>query len=208
MKALVLLNGAEPERDLLSRHLDADIIYAADGAAEYARRYGIMPDVIVGDFDSADPDVLAAFEAEGCRMVKLNTEKNETDAQIACDMVAKEGADEVVLLGAIGGRLDHTLGNVQVLVRLSKAGVDARIEDSKNTVYALNGKKSFKAKKGALISIVPLGEETRITTEGLYYPLERHKMPLDAAFGISNVFVGEKACIISEGWSVVLMCRD
>lgn len=203
MKALVLLNGEPPSSELLiEKAANSEFIVCADGAAEWA--YPIVKiDALVGDMDSMDSNHPIFGSCK--EIVRLPCEKDETDAQVAVLLCAQRGADEICILGALGKRLDHALGNVQLLVLLHKMNINAVIEDDVNAVFCVNGTKHFFGKRGDLLSIIPLGENVRATTKNLKYPLNSYNLQLEKPLGISNVFLSENAQVETEGYSIIVL---
>ncbi|MBW2600212.1 MAG: thiamine diphosphokinase, partial [Deltaproteobacteria bacterium] len=100
------------------------VIICADGAAQRLKASDITPDLIVGDMDSIDEDTLRYFEAKGSRIIRYPGDKNETDTQLALERAFKMNPDQIRVFGALGGRIDHTLANISLLVMCAKHGVD------------------------------------------------------------------------------------
>mgnify|MGYP000942039708 FL=1 len=106
------------------------------------------------------------------------------------------GSNEMVLLGVIGSRLDHTLANISMLYYLYERGVKAEIVNENNRIILLKGKNVLKGKKGGTISFIPfLGHVEKITLRGFYYNLDEAELPKDISLGISNIFLGEEGYI-------------
>ena len=209
MKGVVLCNGTAPSEELLKRELsDAEFVVCADGAAEYAVRYGVKADLFVGDLDSLKKKELA--QQLGCETVLLPEDKDMTDGEIAARLAAERGCDRIVLLGATGGRLDHFLGNIQVLIALRQLGVLGCIADEQNRIYVTCTRMEFDGKLGDFLSLIPIGVNVRIrATGGLLYPLIQHELPLATALGISNRFSCEHASVeVADGWVVVVLSSD
>ena len=198
MKALVLLNGEPPSKELLDEQLaGAELVVCADGAACWAYP-DIKIDVLIGDMDSIG-DRLKDAARSIRKIVTLQCEKDETDAQAAIQVCLEAGADEIVLLGALGKRFDHALGNLQLLRMIEQKGVDARIEDGGMTVFALLGRKELSGWPGRLISLIPLGESIHVCTSGLKYPLCDEWLDPALPRGVSNEFLGEEATVVVTG---------
>ena len=202
MKVLVILNGevrgSASERAQAS---DSTLIIAADGGARNARRLGLSPDVIIGDLDSVEGDLLAELQAAGCRIIRHSPHKDETDAELALLEAARLGATEVRILGALGGRFDHTLANILLLTMPALQGIRARIITHDAVIALVNGEAEIVGAIGDTLSLLPLGgDAVGITTAGLEYPLRDETLRLGPARGVSNVLAAPVARVrVREG---------
>ena len=208
MKAVILLNGNPPEKELLTRELQGcSLVVCADGAAAWAYNM-VKIDTLIGDMDSLGDRLNEIAPCCG-EIVRLPTEKDMTDAEEAVRYALKKGAEEIVMLGAIGSRMDHTLGNIQLLCLMNDRKVKGTMADSHNRITVISERTEFAGAKGDLLSIIPIGEGVVVhKTEGLYYPLSEAVMPLTSALGISNVFTEERATVDVSGRCIVVMACD
>ena len=197
MKATILSNGTVNDVDFLISYIkNTDLFICADGGARYARVLSVKPDVLLGDFDSLDEDTLNYFKTIGTKIFRYPVAKDYTDTQLAIDKAIEMGSNEMVLLGVIGSRLDHTLANISMLYYLYERGVKAEIVNENNRIILLKGKNVLKGKKGGTISFIPfLGDVKKITLRGFYYNLDEAELPKDISLGISNIFLGEEGYI-------------
>lgn len=208
MKASILVNGyANPTEGLLNEIKVCDLIVCADGAATWALKAGLLPHVLIGDMDSIPSELPGTLEKAGVEIIYLQREKDDTDAQAAVDLAIARGADDFLITGALGGRLDHTLGNIMLLVRLARAGKEARIADEGQTVMAACSDIHLHGVPGGIISIIPFGDGLYIEkTEGLAYPIFHKNIPCDITLGISNVFIASDASVkISSGTAIIIV---
>ena len=201
MKALIVLGGDAPSEALLRSEVEkADLTIAADRGLEAFVHGGIVPDAVLGDMDSISESVLACFEAAGGQAKILPRIKDDTDGVAALDLALERGATEIVFLGALGGRLDHALGNCMLLVRAANRGADACLVSERETVMLARGARAIRGKIGDTISILPLGSAHIRELSGLFYPLHDFVMTSDYPIGISNVFTSETAVVdVAEG---------
>ena len=206
MKCLIVTAGAPPERELLLEHLiEVGLVIGVDGAADTLVQYSIVPDILIGDFDSAQSSSVSEIEAKGARLVRLPVHKNETDTEAALELALSMGAKDIVILGALGLRMDHTLGNLAMLIKAERAGVRCRIIDEVHEMTAARGDYDLNGLPGQTVSILPLAGDITVTATNLLYPLENLLLRCDAARGISNIFVKSPAHLsISGGYALII----
>ena len=157
-----------------------DFIIAADGGYLHAKRFGLTPRLIVGDFDSAPPPELAGD------VEVFPVEKDDTDCMLAARAGIQRGFREFVILGGTGGRLDHTLANIQTLAWLWEKGGRGLLLDKDHDIRVLGaGRWEFPRHQGYL-SVFALGDRTVVSEEGVYYPLDHHPLTSTFPLGVSN----------------------
>lgn len=211
MKAVVVSHGEIKDIDFACSVMkDCDLLVCADGGGEYAVRCGIMPDCLIGDLDSINSESLAAIQNRGCSIIRYPREKDFTDTQLAINYALEHGASEIVILAGTGDRLDHTLANIFLLVKLAKSGIKACLINEKNTVYCISSDIKLAGKAGELLSLIPAGGDVRgIYTRGLKYKLSGSNMSMGDPLGISNVYTENEAYIkIESGYLLVIKSRD
>ena len=216
MKRCLIITGGPIDLGFARSYLSGegfDRVIAVDRGLNAAWALGIVPDVIVGDFDSADPAALADFRRREHIVWEVHQpEKDDTDTELAIKRALAMGASHIVLLGATGGRLDHLLGNIHLLFPCLQRGVQASIVDPGNKLYLIDGEHHFKKKDvwGTYVSFLPLTEEVRgITLRGFKYPLTDRDISIGTSLCISNELEDEEASItFREGVLVVVESRD
>ncbi len=206
MKCVIVAAGTAPDQKLLVKHLSgADMVIGADGAADTFAAHGMVPDILIGDFDSARTRSVSCLESCGSRIIRLPAQKNETDTEAAMSAAIESGADDIVLLGALGGRLDHTLCNLAMLLKAARAGVRCRLIDEKHEITAATGDFVLHGHTGQTVSIVPISGDVTVTAENLVYPLEKLLLRTDASRGISNIIGQSPAKLsISGGYALII----
>lgn len=189
MRAVVFVNGILPNPDQWRGWLrDDDYLVAADGGVRHCLAMGRVPHALVGDLDSVTPETVEGLCAQGVQIKHYPAEKNETDLELALDHALDVGADEIALLGALGGRLDQALANVLILAQ-RQWPVPMRIFDAEEIALVMRGGETITldADVGQTVSLIPLSEEvTGITYTGLRYPLYEARLRLGSTRGISN----------------------
>ena len=185
MKGLILCNGRPPEPTIFRRYLEAsDYFIAADGGANVARKLGHLPQVVIGDLDS--------FESSGDDPFELIEDPGQetNDLEKALAFAKKEGMTEMVILGATGKRLDHTLKNLSVLKQFDSRFDRLFFADNFGRTSLLPSTYRAEIPVGTTLSLFPLsGRVEGITTAGLKYPLEDEHLENGIRDGSSNVVV-------------------
>ena len=197
--------GAGSYFGLIRRPAPEDTVIAADGGWRICREEGIVPDLLLGDFDSLHtvPDF--------GHIRRVPVEKDDTDSMLAVRLGLKEGCTEFLLYGSLDGpRLDHTVANFQTLQYLADRGATGYLVGNTTLVTVVkNGKITFPAGKTGTISVFCMGSDaTGVTERGLYYKLENGTLTSGFPLGVSNHFTGEKAEIeVKDGSLLVLWER-
>ncbi len=190
---MIVLGGDRPGEELLRACMGkSDLTIAADSGLAAFDEAGLTPDWLVGDMDSVSPQVRARYEGR-VRERRLNCIKDDTDGVDALDMAINAGATEITLLGALGGRLDHAMANLMLLVRAHGRGVRAEILSETVSIQRVDGQALLEGAKGDTVSFVPLGEARGVTLRGFFYPLTEHTLTSDYPLGVSNVVTGQEA---------------
>ena len=208
MKAYILTGGViHPDNLHITPEKDA-LIVAADSGLNHAAPLGLSPTVVVGDYDSLGhaPNVDAGVE-----VITVPTEKDVTDTQLAIELALTRGANEVHILGGLGGRLDHTLSNLAILEDLADKKVRATIEDGQNRVRLLQNDSTILPRSGyTYLSLLALDPVVKgVDIEGVKYPLKGAKIQRSFGFAVSNEITGN-CCFVSvrKGKMLVLESRD
>ena len=197
-RALVLANGTPPPREVLAAAREhAGLFVCADGGANAAMDLGARPEAIVGDLDSATPQVLAHFS--GVPVIE-DRDTSRTDLEKAVEYVLERGAfREVVVLGASRGRLDHVIGHLSLMLRfLPRARVV--LEDEQVRAFVAHGDVRLDLPAGAIVSFFAVGEPVHgVTTENLLYPLSGATLRMGSQDSVSNVVKKSPAWIRHSG---------
>lgn len=182
------------------------VIICADGAAQRMKSCGVIPDYIVGDMDSIDMETLAYFETKGSRIIRYPADKDETDTQLALEYAFGMHPDEIRIFGALGGRIDHALANISLLVVCAKKGIDAKIVDKDCELFVIDRACTIDGRDGDTVSLLPMSSDVRgITLEGFRYPLSGAAMEIGAPYGISNLLTGAKGNISLESGYLLII---
>ncbi len=194
MKAILICNGDAPSnkfiKDLLKNY---DIIACADGGANLAFKFKILPDFIIGDLDSIKPEVKNFFERKKVKIFQ-DTDQNTTDIEKSIKFLISRGITHIDIISAIGDRLDHNLGNLSALVNYhNKAKL--KIIGERIEIFFVKSKFSFETERGEFISLIPLCSKAYgVKTKGLKYKLNNETLTFSGR-GISNVATGRRVSI-------------
>ena len=174
-----------------------DMVIAADGGYTYTQRAGIRTDVLIGDFDSLPtiPD-----SKNGNPLIKrLPKEKDQTDLLAALQYGLEHGFERFHIYGGTGGRLDHTLANIQCLAYLVNQGARGYLHGNNFTATAFRGEIWLAARQSGVVSVFALGEPAHgVFLRGLKYELENATLLTDFPLGVSNEFTGQTVQIKAE----------
>ncbi len=209
MRILIAAGGEAPAKREFMRYARGAGVIAADSGADWLFRFGYTPDLLVGDFDSANPEVLLAYREKGVPVLSVPAEKDDTDAMLAARYAVEQRAEEVILFGGTGGRLDHTLANFHVLAYLLKKGVRAKMLGKSAEIFLVTGGFTFTGKVGETVSLFPFMGDAVVTLKngGLYYPLDKLVLT-DTFTGVSNRLVKPTVELETEGKLLIIRSRQ
>ncbi len=202
-KAVIISAGSIKDYEYTKTFIDKDdFVICADGGLLHAKKMGIVPSLTVGDFDSYKG------ETEG-DIRRFNPEKDYTDTDIAVKAAMEKGYREIVLLGATGTRLDHTMANIGLLEYISLNGGKGEIINEHNKITVIRETTVIKREEGWHLSLIPIGSVKGITLKNLKYPLNNYDLVFSESLAVSNDFTDTDAVIgIEEGSLIVIKSRD
>jgi thiamine pyrophosphokinase len=200
-QALILANGDAPNKSrLLSLLGQCQLFVCADGGANTALKFGLKPDAIVGDMDSIHAETLAKFQ----HIPRYeHTDENSTDLEKAIAWTIGQQYTHIIVVGATGKRLDHTVGNLGVLVKFYPDAL-IRLMDDRGEVCFVGREYTFEAPVRSLVSLIPLTRCEGITTKGLEYALDNEALELGIREGTSNVVMANPVVISVKRGNLLL----
>ena len=238
----IIVSGGDIQSDFALYFLKKNIekagrenirLIAADRGLEFFLDYLILPDVVIGDFDSLSEDgknflemqnedipyggmlewKLQKGEGKVVEVVRLRPEKDDSDTQSAMNYAIQNGAKEIVILGVTGNRVDHMMANFGLLILAQKQDTEVALADRYNYMKLIpSGTILKKAEQfGKYVSFFPLGGDvTCLTLEGFKYPLDKyHLTTADSGLTVSNEISEEYAKVTYEsGTLLMIMSRD
>lgn len=191
---------------------EGDFVIAVDGGFRYCQMLGILPDLILGDMDSASEEerlLIEEIEQDAPERVhRLKPEKDDTDTLSAVREGLERGYRKFCFYGALGGRLDHSIANIQTLLFLKKRGAVGYILTDRQLITAiLNEEITFHKGVEGRLSLFSLGEKAeKVTIRGMKYPLAGAAVTNDFPIGISNEFIkSEEALVRVEDGELLIM---
>ena len=210
MRVIIVSNGSFNINVLEKIRLDTDFLICADGGANHLYKSNVLPDMIVGDLDSLIEEALDYYKKADVSFHKFPSRKDNTDTELAVDFAIDTGATEIVLLGSTGTRLDHTLANIMILLKLLKMNIKAKIIDEHNEIYIMDSEIEIEKEEDTFVSFLPIFKScTGVTMEGFKYPTDNLDFDLGSTMGVSNEVESEKGIIkLKSGISLVIKSRD
>lgn len=204
--AIIFVNGElnHPQKVRQFLHKN-DYLIAVDGGLRHLIALNLMPDLVVGDLDSITPEMFKFIESNQIPKLQLDIHKNETDLEIAIQTAFELDYKDIILIGAIGNRVDHTLENIFILAKPVWENINFTITDGTQDIFLIRSEKTFPGNINDIVSLIPLTAiVSGIMTKGLYYPLNHEDLFRENARGISNLMVSNEAMVqIKSG---ILIC--
>ena len=209
-RIIIFANGELPDlnkaRSLLQNE---DYILCADGGTRHALALGVKPDLIIGDMDSAEKGQLQELQANGVAIELFLHDKNETDLELAINHALGLNPDRILIVAALGGRLDQTLANITLLTGTRLSHFDIRLDDGVEETFLCRDRVEILGSGGDLISLIPWqGAVTEVQTAHLKWPLRQETLYPDKTRGISNEMTGDTASVsIGSGLLLIVHRR-
>lgn len=208
MRAVIFAGGEISDREAARRALrPEDWIVAADGGSAHCLALGLTPSALIGDLDSADPGLSSTWREAGVEVIPHPANKDQTDLELALLLAVDRGADEILALGVMGGRWDHSIANLLLAAHPALRGVSLTLSDGRQQARLLETEGNLQGMPGDIVSLIPIGGDAAgITTTGLAYPLQNGTLTLGSSRGISNVLTGPQASVsLRQGLLLVFL---
>lgn len=183
---------------------NADFIIACDKGYEYAKFQNIVPDLIIGDFDSFSGNL-----PNEIKKITLPCEKDETDTMAAIDYAINHGFSKIILFCALGGRLDHLLGNLQSAAYAAKNGLSVKISDENNEIFVFSNSEILLSKRENFsVSVISMTDKCEnVSILGGKYTLKNAVLTNTSTLGISNEWVGDITVSVGNGILAIVMSK-
>lgn len=211
----LIISGGNIDIEFLNKNLTTcsyDNIIAVDKGLESLYLLKILPNHIVGDFDSVNETIINFYNTKNIPIHKYNPEKDYTDTDIAIKLAISLNSTNITIIGATGTRLDHTLANIHILCTCLEEEIPCEIIDPHNKIYLIKSKIELEKSNiyGKYISLIPLTSTVNgVTLNGFKYPLKDYTLKIGESLGISNEVVDDVAKIeIKQGILIVIESKD
>lgn len=193
MRAFLYTGGEISAANITERPEKGDLVIAADSGWNNAKALGAEPDLLLGDFDSLGKENLP----DGPEIYQVPAEKDLTDTQLAVEMALARGATELVIIGGLSGRLDHTLSNLAILEHLSEKKIPAVMTDGQNRARFVRGSGALIPRSAfKYLSLIAADKTVKgVSVKGCKYPLENAKLKKTHQYAVSNEIVGNCALV-------------
>jgi thiamine pyrophosphokinase len=207
-RIIIFANGDLPDLEKARALLqEDDFIIAADGGTRHALALGKNPNIIIGDLDSATFDLRPLTE-KGTQVIRLSQDKNETDLELAIQHALILNPEQIIILAALGGRLDQTLGNIALLSDSQLVPCTLYLDDGIEEVFFCRDHVQIDGKTGDTVSLIPWqGEVAGILTTNLKWRLQDETLYPHKTRGISNEMTSETAIIQIESGLLLIVHR-
>ena len=207
MRALIYTGGSINAANITERPNKEDLVIAADSGWNNAKALGVKPDILLGDFDSLGKQNLPS----GPEIFQVPAEKDLTDTQLAVETALSRGATEIVIIGGLSGRLDHTLSNLAILEHLNEKKIYAVMTDGQNRARFVRNSGALLPRGGfQYLSLIAADEVVKgVTVKGCKYPLENAKLKKTYQYAVSNEVVGNCALVeVKKGGLYIIESCD
>lgn len=210
MSALIIGNGNNVNKNIVNDEVkNIEFVLCADGGLQKVEYLNLTPDAIIGDFDSIDELLLKKYESDNIKIIKYPVKKDYTDMELAIDYVAKLGFEDIVIIGASGSRLDHTVANILLLEKYYKQGINIKIIDNNNIIQLVYNGMEIINKKNYFVSIIPITDIEGLSLYGFKYPLNNKYVQRGSTLCISNEIDSEKGIIeLHNGLALIFISKD
>ena len=209
MKLAIVANGYL-DKNLLPDIQTADFVIGVDRGAYWLLRHGLTPHVAIGDFDSTIVSEFNLIKKKISDVRAFPSEKDQTDLELAVDYAIGLKPKELIIYGAIGNRFDHTIVSVNLLEKLMKNKIDAKMRDQYNELFLLESRRTIlKSPRYTYLSLLPYSSKAVVTISGVLYSVTKHTFYRNSSLGVSNEIVGKQAeIIVHSGIVLVIQSRD
>ncbi|MGZ6316077.1 MAG: thiamine diphosphokinase [Anaerolineales bacterium] len=210
-RIVIFANGQLPHIERARSLIRAtDEIICADGGSRHVLALGLHPALVIGDLDSIADEDRQKLEAAGIPIQRHPRDKDETDLELALHYALEQEPSTILIVAGLGGRLDHTLGNIAALSDPAAASLDVRLDDGLDELLFCRRQAQLRGTAGDLVSLVPWGVPVEgVRTSGLRWPLHSETLYPEKTRGISNEMVDEAASVeVASGLLLMIHHRQ
>ncbi len=203
-KTLIITSHVEQLHHIRLDYAGFDAIICADGGLLIAEKLGLSPDYLIGDYDSMDAP-------EDGNIIALPMEKDMTDTEAAIDLAVEKGFERITVLGGLGGRFDHTMGNIGMLAKYCGKLQHLAFVDGQNYIFMMEpGTITIPKNAFDYLGIISYGSQAEnVTLKGVKFPLTNHLLTNDTSLGVSNEILSDEAEIsFTAGKLLIILSKD
>ena len=208
-RIIIFANGALPDLNKARAILRADdFILCADGGTRHALALGLTPNLVIGDMDSLEKDEWKRLEESDVAIELYPRDKNEIDLELAINRAVELEPKEIVIIAALGGRMDQTLANIALLTDVRHSTFDVRLDDGVEEIFFCRDQAQVRGRSGDIVSLIPWGNPVHgIHTQGLKWSLDNETLYSDKTRGISNEMMDQIANIKITSGNLLIIHR-
>lgn len=211
-RAIIFANGNLSDLSQAKNIItNEDCLIAVDGGVKHVLKLGLIPQVVIGDFDSTPLSIKKKFENLKVELIKYPRKKDKTDFELAIDLCLNRKFQEIIIFGILGDRIDHLMTNIFLLAKtqIQNKLVKIKIIEGKKEIFILNKEITINGKIGDEVSIIPVSEKLKgVVTDGLEYQLKNEALFFGSTRGISNVMNKTSAKItVIDGIALITYLR-
>jgi thiamine pyrophosphokinase len=207
-RSLIFLGGEPVPLSRWEGLVPGSLLIACDSGTMLLLANGLYPHVFIGDLDSLEESDISQIKPHLKEFLPFPREKDKTDSELGVEYAINAGAEEIVLIGGLGKRIDHTLANILLLLKIQEAGKSGYILDAKQKVSLLPDHFLYEGHPGLMFSLVPLSKTEKITISGAHFPLINGEIKPGNGLGLSNFMEGNWLEIKKEGGPILLVLLD
>ncbi len=210
IERVVVVTNGQLDESFFSEVKNNDYVIGVDWAAYWLIKNNIIPNLAIGDFDSTNEAELDVVK-NNCKNIKtFGSKKDFTDTELAIEEAINLKPKEVVIYGATGTRMDHTLANIFLLEKFLEKSISAIIKDKNNEIYLVNNKLILKREtKFLFVSVIPVTDSVIVSLRGFEYKLNHKVIKRGETIGVSNEIAGESGeVIVHQGKVIVMRSKD
>jgi thiamine pyrophosphokinase len=210
-RIIIFANGELPDLNKARELIQGDdYIICADGGTRHALALDLKPALIIGDMDSAEKGQLQKLKDAEVSIELFPRDKNETDLELAIDRAIKLDPEQIIIVAALGGRLDQTIANITLLTDPRLSQLDVRLDDGVEEIFFCRDEVRVRGRAGDIVSLIPWGGAAAgVQTINLKWVLKKETLYPDKTRGISNEMLGESASVsIGAGLLLVVHRRE
>ncbi len=208
-RIILFANGELPDLEKARTILRSDdFIICADGGTRHALALNVLPNLVIGDMDSVESHEWKRLEEENVPVELFPRDKNETDLELALNSALQLSPSEIIIMAALGGRIDQTLANITLLANLELSTFNIKLDDGVEQIFFCRDRAQVRGGSGDIVSLIPWGGPVhRVRTENLKWQLNAETLYPEKTRGISNEMTSETAFVTIES-GLLLVIHD